>query len=139
MQRNEIEPAYRQALDAYLATDGAKAALAQALECGQASVDAGLSLLELRNFHIAAMAPHTRGPKPVATMARLRHLGREFLTQSLVPFEAAVQGYREANAQLRELNATLEDRVSSRTAELESAKREAERANAAKSEFLSRM
>ena len=139
MKRKEIKAAYREALDTYLATDGATANLARARECGRAGVESGLSLLELRNIHIDAMAPHTRGPKPVAALARIRHLGREFLTQSLVPFEAAVQGYREANTQLRELNATLEQRVATRTEEFESAMLEAEQANQAKSEFLSRV
>ncbi|MCI1192822.1 ATP-binding protein [Calidifontimicrobium sp. SYSU G02091] len=45
----------------------------------------------------------------------------------------------QAQAALNALNATLEARVAERTAEAEQARREAERANAAKSDFLSQM
>lgn len=46
---------------------------------------------------------------------------------------------KQAEATLRELNEALEQRVHARTAELLAAKNDAERANCAKSEFLSRM
>ena len=46
---------------------------------------------------------------------------------------------QHAQAALRQLNEELEQRVGQRTAELVSAKNEAERANSAKTEFLSRM
>ena len=46
---------------------------------------------------------------------------------------------KQAEARLLQLNEELEQRVQQRTAELLRAKQEAERANAAKSEFLSRM
>ena len=46
---------------------------------------------------------------------------------------------KQAEATLRELNEALEQRVHARTAELLAAKNDAERANGAKSDFLSRM
>jgi len=47
-----------------------------------------------------------------------------------------VTGFREAEAALKRSNETLEQRVLERTARLDEARREAERANAAKSRFL---
>lgn len=46
---------------------------------------------------------------------------------------------KQAEAEIKALNASLEERVTARTAELETANRELERAYRAKSEFLSRM
>jgi len=46
---------------------------------------------------------------------------------------------KRAEEDLRELNAVLEERIGARTAELAAAREEADRANRAKSEFLSRM
>lgn len=61
-------------------------------------------------------------------------VGRD-ITERLQTLESLQYNER----QLKELNETLETRVATRTAELIASRDEAERANAAKSEFLSRM
>ena len=52
---------------------------------------------------------------------------------------AALRGQRQAENELLELNALLDQRIRERTSSLEDARNEAERANRAKSEFLSHM
>jgi len=53
--------------------------------------------------------------------------------------DAAERSLRDSEAALRELNATLSDRVAARTRDAEAARLEAERASAAKTEFLASM
>ena len=53
--------------------------------------------------------------------------------------EAAERALRESEAALRELNATLSERVAARTRDAEAARLEAERASAAKTQFLATM
>jgi PAS domain S-box-containing protein len=53
--------------------------------------------------------------------------------------DAAERALRASEAELRELNATLSARVEARTRDAEAAKREAERASLAKTEFLASM
>ena len=67
-----------------------------------------------------------------------RHFYEEFtrLNNELVNMQRALA---KKNEELRQANDRLEQRVRERTFELQQAKEEAERANAAKSDFLSRM
>ncbi|MEO7336954.1 MAG: ATP-binding protein [Caldimonas sp.] len=60
----------------------------------------------------------------------------DYVTRAVNQFQQEVQ---RSNAEIRELNRSLEQRVVSRTLELEAAQRTAEQANRAKSEFLSGM
>ncbi|MEW5990153.1 MAG: ATP-binding protein [Chloroflexota bacterium] len=71
------------------------------------------------------------------TWVRVQELGpRQWLSLGVL---LDVSSLREAEAELRAVNAALEDRIEVRTAELRAAQLEAERASRAKSEFLSSM
>jgi len=68
-------------------------------------------------------------------LVRMPASGQRLVRGSITDISAR----KQAEQRLRQLNEELEQRVQQRTAELLRAKQEAERANAAKSEFLSRM
>ena len=69
----------------------------------------------------------------------LQHIAPEGEPPPFIAVVRAITERRQAGQALRRMNEQLEQRVQERTAELETAKNEAERANLAKSEFLSRM
>jgi signal transduction histidine kinase len=96
-------------------------ALARAYELGRGAVEEGLGLLDVCNLHATALKDVLGASASVDDCAHRAEAAVAFLTESLAAFDMAQRGYRAMTATLTE------------------AKEEAERANLAKSEFLSRM
>lgn len=115
----------------------------------------GKPIEELVRHALQQMPPH--GDPKRALQRRLAHMraGTPHLTERVFPDGGIVEirgnpipgggfvatftdvtAFRRAEAELLEANETLEQRVADRTAALESARREAERANDAKGRFL---
>ena len=106
-------------------------ALLEAYEEGRRALQGDASLVDLVGAFGDALLDRLAmcGPDEAATAVKS---GLDIMREAVVPFQMTVEGYRSAIAE-------VEDRVRKRTAELETAKGEAEAASRAKSEFLSRM
>ncbi len=106
----------------------------------------GLSLVAVLAFSVTWIGANLLFLKPVnalvATTRRLRAgdlSARTGLRYGRGELDQLAGAFDETAAQLQTHAATLEQRVADRTAQLEVAKTEADRANRAKSDFLSRM
>jgi signal transduction histidine kinase len=129
------------ALRQYLAGDEEGARL-QAYEVGREGMQASLSLLELVAEHTDALATVVSTSRSPETTERAIRAFGELLAESLGPFEMANRGFQETNRTLAKMNEDLQHQIADRIeAErgAEVARADAERANQAKSEFLSRM
>jgi signal transduction histidine kinase/ActR/RegA family two-component response regulator len=111
---------YANALLDYL-SGAEEMALARAYELGRGAVEEGLGLLEICNLHERALKDVLSVADSIDDCAHRAEAAVAFLTESLAAFDMAQRGYRTMTNNLVE------------------AKEEAERANLAKSEFLSRM
>jgi signal transduction histidine kinase/ActR/RegA family two-component response regulator len=115
------------------------------LEAYQAARDAlagGQGLLDVVADHQRALAMVLSGASTPEESARWVEASTELLAESLGPFEMAYRGFIEANEMLNRVNRDLEVQIEERKrAEEEArvAKEDADRANRAKDEFLSRM
>ena len=95
----------------------------------------GGDALQRRLAHMRAGTPHlSERVFPDGSIVEIR--GNPMPGGGFVATFTDVTAFREAETGLKRINETLEQRVGERTAMLESAKREAERANDAKSRFL---
>lgn len=93
------------------------------------------SMIEKRLAHKRAGSRHrVERPWPDERIIEIR--GNPMPGGGFVATFTDVTAFRNAESELKQINETLEQRVSDRTAELESAKVQAERANNAKSRFL---
>lgn len=129
----QFQQDYAAALHNYLKGDG-EAALQSAYELGRRAISEGVGLLEITGL-CEQIIQEQLDPES----ARIVSLGARFLMESLSPFEMTHRGFREANTALQNLNETLEQRISDRTADAEDARAQAEAANRAKSDFLAVM
>jgi signal transduction histidine kinase len=88
---------------------------AEAYALGRSAISEGLGVLDLARFHAVALDG--------LPDAESRKRAGEFLAEALGPFEMALRGFRDANTSLKQLTATLEERIAARTAELEGTER----------------
>jgi signal transduction histidine kinase/ActR/RegA family two-component response regulator len=146
---------YLAALRGYL-EDGSEVSLLRAYEIGRGAIKDGLGMLTLTQAHQDALASLLSSPSSREERTLIARQAGQFLSESLSAFEMAQRGYKETNAALLGLKEELERRAAelaalNRELELEvserkqaeefvrHAKEEAEEANRAKSDFLSRM
>jgi signal transduction histidine kinase/ActR/RegA family two-component response regulator len=129
------------ALRHYVAGDE-EAARLQAYEVARDAMAGGVGLLGVVADHQDALAIVLSGVWTPEESVRVVKAAAELLAESLGPFEMAHRGFQEANATLLRVNQELERRITERQRAEEAARlarEEADRANRAKSEFLSRM
>ena len=86
-----------------------ESALEQAHELGRAAIAHGLGVLDMARLHQAALANLLRAPAATQP-ARALSTAETFFLEALSPFEATHRGFRETNASLQDLIATLEKR-----------------------------
>src|SRR2546427_8385799 len=129
------------ALRHYLAGEDETARL-QAYEVARGAMVDGVGVLEMVADHREAMAILLSEARTPEESVRAVKASAELLAESLGPFEMVHRAFREANASLLRVNADLKRQVTERERAEEAARmasEEADRANSAKSEFLSRM
>ena len=119
-----------------------EAARLQSYQVARDAMASGVGLLEVVADHREALAIGLSGARTLEECVRCVNASSELLAESLGPFEMAHRGFQESNETLFRVNRDLERQVTERLEAEEAAgmaKEEAERANRAKSEFLSRM
>lgn len=106
----ELEQAYASALEEYLSTGG-EDSLRSAYELGRSSLADGRGLLDLAAMHQAVIASLLERPNPPASHSQELDKAQEFFRESLVPYEMALRGFKDATSALHRLNETLEQEI----------------------------
>ncbi len=101
---SSLELEYAEALGSYLRAPS-EAALSRAYGIGRRALDAGIGLLDVASVHTRAASALAREAAPGAPPRG--DAAGAFLRELLSPFEMSLRGYREANARLETMNATL--------------------------------
>ena len=114
---DELAKQYSTPLLEYLRGAG-ETALLSAYEFGRGAMFKGLGPLDIVMIHQEAVRTAIEHALTSEEAARIVERATEFFVESLSTFEMILGGYQEANATLRQLNETLEQRVDERTREL---------------------
>lgn len=104
---------YTSALQSYL-LEGGEAGLERAYALGHQAVESELGVLDLESIFRAALASALQNQSSSTATQRMIAMAAEFWAESLAPFEMTHRGYREANNELRQLNAMLENEIAER-------------------------
>src|SRR5438128_2745888 len=129
------------ALRHYLAAEEETGRL-RAYEVARDAMMNGAGLLELTGEHRDALRVVLTGVWTIEESERAVSASAELLEQSLGPYEMAYRGFQEVNESLTRVNLDLQQQIVERQKAEEAARvarEDAEGANRAKSDFLSRM
>lgn len=127
---------YAEALHAYVC-DGEEGALLRAYELGRLSMGRGSGILDIVDLHAAALDSLLSEGGIAAERGVMR--GGEFLAEVLSPFEMGYRGFQEANEQLHDAAASLEEAVEMRTGQLEASLDALARMDRQRQELLTRL
>lgn len=108
---------YASALREYLSAPS-EAGLLRAYDLGHSAISVDAGIVELGAAHGRTVAEACLQARTSEAQLLLRQRAADFLGESLAPVEMMLRGYRENNTRLQDQNATLEQRVAARTAEL---------------------
>jgi signal transduction histidine kinase len=127
---------YAAALEDHLRRSGQEQTLLHAYELGRELMGQGAGLLDIVPLHGEALA---RLEIAHDADSGLRRRADSFLAEVLAPFEMAYLGFKDANASLRRLTASLEEQVAERTRELQENLSVLQAAHAERRRLLSRL
>ncbi len=108
---------YLKTLEGYLA-GGGEPSLQQGYELGRRAINSGMGVLDLAHIHESTLKMVLLKACSPEETTQTAKAAEAFFAESLAPFEMAQRGFKEANVALRQLNATLEERVIERTRQL---------------------
>jgi signal transduction histidine kinase len=107
----DLEGDYAGALRNHL-IQGGESGLARAHELGREAIALGLGILDVNTVHHDALSRSLQRAELIVGRVITDQRAAEFLAEALSPFEMMHRGFREANAQLGEVNAALTRRAS---------------------------
>lgn len=127
MSDDDLQLLYVRALETFISS-GEEFGLLDAYELGRLAVTRGVGIVYFANLHQEAVNSILVRLNGAGDISLIVDRARSFLNEALAMFDMTQRGYRDANERLRTLNA-----------ELEVARREAERENRQKTTFLANM
>lgn len=107
---HDLEHGYAESLENYLLGRG-EDALQKAYEIGRTAMAQGVGVLEMAAMHHAALANVLPRLGASASLPQTLERAKDFLAESLSPYEMAHRGFREAISALRRVNETLEQEI----------------------------